>query len=232
VPYDVVFTNALIVDKNEGEIIEIKSDSKFINNIFFTCNIEPDGKLAGQATIKSSGYAKNVRLVVNNKKRIKEIFEDNSGINIKADSVTVNNETDEQLPLEQQAPFSGYLQTSGEYLFLPYNLFTGLGKNLFIAENRVTDIDFYYPRSYVITGSYYIPDDFIVNELPKNTKMIMPDTSIVLSRIIQKDGNMISFRFSLDIKIFGYPAAVYPYVKEFFKKMYEILDERIVLKKK
>ncbi|MEP7238294.1 MAG: DUF3857 domain-containing protein [Ferruginibacter sp.] len=232
VPYDVVFTNALVVDKNEGSLIGVLSDGKYSNNIFFTCSVEPDGKIAGQATIKSSGYARNVRLQANKKNRIREIFEDNSGINIKADSVSVNNESDELLPFEQKAEFSGAMQSGGEYSFLPFNLFMGLGKNLFIEENRVMDIDFYYPKSYVVSGTYYLPDDFIVNELPRNTKMIMPDTSIVLTRMIQKDGNIISFKVTLDIKVSGYAADAYPYIKEFFKKMYAILDERIVLKKK
>jgi hypothetical protein len=48
----------------------------------------------------------------------------------------------------------------------------------------------------------------------------------------QSDGSIISFRFTLDFNASGYGAESYPYIKEFFKKMYEILDERIVLKKK
>lgn len=232
VPYDVAFTNALIVDKNEGGIVELESHGNFLNNIFFNCSIEPDGKLEGQVTLKSTGYARNVRLEAIKDKREKGIFEDNNGINIKADSVTINNETDELLPLEQKAQFSGSMQTGGEYSFLPFNIFTGLGKNPFIAENRVMDIDFYYPKSYVLTGTYYLPDGFIVDELPKNIKMIMPDTSIILSRMMQKEGQIISFRFILDIKVFGYMADGYPYVKDFYKKMYALLDERIVLKKK
>ncbi|MBK8494915.1 MAG: hypothetical protein IPL50_07740 [Chitinophagaceae bacterium] len=45
------------------------------------------------------------------------------------------------------------------------------------------DIDFDYPKSYVVTGSYFLPDNYIVNALPKNTKMIMPDTSIVFKPV-------------------------------------------------
>lgn len=232
VPYDVAFTNGLVVDKKEGGIKSLIAGGKFNNNVFFTCAVERDGKLAGQVTLTSSGYARNIRMEALKKKRLKEIFEDNTGINIKVDTAYVNNEKEELLPLEQKAEFSGYLQSGGDYLFLPYNLFMGLGKNLFIEENRVMDIDFNFPKTYVVTGTYYLPDEFIVDELPKNTKMIMPDTSIVLTRMIQKDGNVISFRFSLDIRVTGYAAESYPYVKEFFKKMYAILDERIAIRKK
>jgi hypothetical protein len=50
--------------------------------------------------------------------------------------------------------------------------------------------------------------------------------------MVQNDANIISFRFSIEFNASGYSAESYPYIKEFFKKMYEILDERIVIKKK
>jgi Domain of Unknown Function with PDB structure (DUF3857) len=232
VPYDVIFTNALLVDKNEGGLVELYADGSFKHTIYFTCAVDPGGKITGQANIMSAGYARNVRLETISKKKLREVFENNNGININVDSMLVTNENDESVPLAQKADFSGSIQSGGEYLFLPCDLFTGMGKNLFIEENRVMDIDFYYPRSYVINGTYFLPDDFIVNELPKNTRLIMPDTSIALSRIIQLDGQTISFKITLDVKAFGYAAESYPYVKDFFKKMYAILEERIVLKKK
>ncbi|MEP7255370.1 MAG: DUF3857 domain-containing protein [Ferruginibacter sp.] len=232
IPYDVLYTSALVVDKSEGGIIKLDSDDKAENTIFFTCSVDADGKLSGQATMNSLGYARNVRMHLHNTARLKEAFEDNSGVNIKVDSLAVNNEKDEMLPLEQKVGLSGGIQSSGDYYFLPYNLFTSLGKNPFIAEDRVTDIDFNYPKKYTVTGSWILPENFSVNELPKNTKMIMPDTSIVLSRIVQHDGNIISTRFTLDLRASGYSADSYPYIKEFFRQLYLILDERIVLKKK
>jgi Domain of Unknown Function with PDB structure (DUF3857)/Transglutaminase-like superfamily len=232
VPYDVLYTNGLVVDKNDGGVVGLNSDKKFSNSIYFSTGVEADGKISGQAMLSSSGYARNIRLSTYKKDKLKAMIEDNEGITIKADSITVNNEADELKPLEQAVKFSGNMQTSGDYLFLPCTLFTGIGKNPFIEENRVMDIDFDYPKNYVVTGSFNLGDNYVVNELPKNTKMIMPDTSIVLMRIIQQDDNIISFRFTLDFKSPGYNAEGYPYIKEFFKKMYEILDERIVLKKK
>jgi len=71
-----------------------------------------------------------------------------------------------------------------------------------------------------------------VNDLPKNKKMLMPDSSIELTRMVQKENNTISFRLTLDFNAPAYDAESYPLIKEFFKKMYAILDERIALKKK
>lgn len=232
VPYDVINTNALVVDKSVDAVMLLKGGDKFANNVFFTSSVEPDGKISGQATLKSSGYARNIRMSTFKRNKLKEMIEDNEGITIQVDSLSVKNEEDELLPLEQVVEFSGSMQEGGGYSFLPYNLFTGLGKNPFIEENRVMAIDFNFPKSYVITGTYYLPDEYMVNELPKNTRLIMPDTSIILTRKMQQDGNIISFRVTLDLLYADYSVEGYPYVKDFFKKMYAILDERIALKKK
>lgn len=231
-PNDVLNTNALLVDKNNGGLIQLVSDKKYSSGIYFHCNADAAGKLTGEAGVSSLGYARNTMMAKYKTKKDRGLFEENDGIDIKIDSISVNNEKDELLPLEHKLSFSGSLQSSGDYLFLPCTLFAGLEKNPFIAESRVMDIDFYYPKSYVISGTYALPDDYIVNELPKNTKMLLPDTSILLTRIVQHDGNIISILFKLDFNSSGFTAEGYPYIKEFYKKMYEILDERIVLKKK
>ena len=232
VPYDVINTNALLVDKDVDAVMRLEGLDKYANNVFFTCSVEPDGKISGQATLKSLGYARNLRLSTFKRNKLKGMIEDNEGITLKVDSFSVNNQDNELLPFEQVVEFSGNMQEGGGYSFLPYNLFTGLGKNPFIEENRVMAIDFNFPKSYVITGTYYLPEEYLVNELPKNTRLIMPDTSIILTRKMQQDGNIISFRVTLDLLYADYIVEGYPYVKDFFKKMYAILDERIALKKK
>ena len=62
------------------------------------------------------------------------------------------------------------------------NLFQGLEKNPFIADEGLTDIDFGYKQIlYPVVGKIYIPDGYQFDELPKNIRMIMPDTSIVFT---------------------------------------------------
>jgi Domain of Unknown Function with PDB structure (DUF3857)/Transglutaminase-like superfamily len=232
IPYDVLYTNGLLIDKDNGALIGLNSNSDFINSVAFIGNIEADGKLSGSATISSAGYARNIRMSTHKKGKLKSMLEDNDGITIKVDSITVTNDKDELKPLDQKVDFSGSLQQSGDYLFLPYSFFTGIGKNPFVEEERVTDIDFDFPKNYIISGTYILPDNgYTISELPKNVKMILPDTSIILTRSTQKDGNLISFRLVLTFKASGYSADSYPYIKEFFKKLYEVFEEKIVLKK-
>ncbi len=59
----------------------------------------------------------------------------------------------------------------------------------------------------------------------------MPDTSIIFSRAMSASGNEISVRFQLDIKKPFYRTDEYPYFQEFYKKLFEMLNEQIVFKK-
>ncbi len=232
VPENVLYTNALVVDKDNGGLVGLNNDKAFQNDIFFTAYVEADGSLSGNASLTCSHYARSSRLNVYKEGKLKELLENNEGIQIKTDSVSLQNSNDASKPFLQQVQFSGHMQTSGGYYFLPLTVFSQLGKNPFTEENRVTNIDFTYPQKYLVSASYILPDDFVVEELPKNKKMMMPDSSIVLARMVQKENNTISFRFMLDINAPGYDVEDYPLIKEFFKKMYAILEERIVLKKK
>jgi len=62
--------------------------------------------------------------------------------------------------------------------------------------------------------------------------MSMPDTSIVLQRLIQPGQGSIDFRITLDFKSSYYAAGAYPIFHEFYKQLFNKLNEQIVIKKK
>ena len=232
VPYDVQQTYGLVIDKHGPQFLSLSDRSAMRQTVSVQLRLGDDGKLEGEAMINSADYGRNVQLSKHRKGKLKESFIISDGITIKPDSLQVENDDKDSLPLAQHLWFSGELQPSGGYAFMPYHLFTGLGKNPFTAEKRQTDIDFDYPRNYTITGSIILPDTYAFDDLPKNMRMIMADTSIVLTRILQKDDNILSYRMTLNFERPIYAADEYPDVKEFFKKLYAALDEKIVVKKK
>ncbi len=232
VPYDIQFTDGLIIDKKGPDFINLATNTQLRHTISVQLRLDEEGKLSGEGLISSYDYGKNVRLNTYRKGKLKEVFSLSDGITLIPDSMEVKGTDSDSLPLEQHLWLSGSLQPSGGYAFIPYDLFTGLGKNPFTAEKRQTDIDFNYAQKYTITGSVIIPENYSFDDLPKNMRMMMVDTSIVLTRILQKDDNILSYRVTLDFKRPIYAADEYPDVKEFYKKLYEALDEKIVLKKK
>lgn len=121
---------------------------------------------------------------------------------------------------------------SGDYFFYSPNFLLELEKNDFISDQRFTDVEFGFTQYYTTVATIRFPQNMELEELPKNIKMIMPDTSIVLQRFMQKNENSVSMRITLEIKRPTYYADEYPDFKEFYSMLFDKLNEQIVFKKK
>lgn len=234
IPYDVLDNEGFVVDNLYGGWVTLSNEKdnwKSIVSVF--AEITPDALMEGNATVYSYGYSKNPR--VKEWKEDKSSFDDyftKEFTGMKVKDIEVKNEDIDTLPLQQKFSFSVPVNVSGEYQYFTLNLFQGLEKNPFIADDRKTDIDFNYPRSYSLVGKVIIPDGYEFDDLPKNIKLIMPDSSITLWRLLQVENNDINFRITLDFSKSIYAAAAYGAFQEFYKKLFDTLNEQIVIKKK
>jgi hypothetical protein len=79
-----------------------------------------------------------------------------------------------------------------------------------------------------------IPAGMKPEALPKSINLKMPDNSIAFSRLINYDPerNMITSRVKFEVIRTVFVAEEYPSVKDFYKKMVDLLNEPLVLKKK
>ncbi|HEY5464087.1 MAG TPA: DUF3857 domain-containing protein [Hanamia sp.] len=234
IPYDVLNSEGFVVDENNGSWINLTDDKDaFKNNVSFIAEITPQDSMTGSVTIYNYDYSKNINV----KKWIedKSNFTDSytqyySGMQI--NNLKVSGLNEDTKPLTQKFNFSMPVKSSGDYEYFTLNLFQGLEKNPFIADQRTTDIEFNYKQSYTITGKIFIPDNYQFDDLPQNLKMIMPDSSIILTRLLQSGAGSLDFRITLDFTKSTYGAKEYPFLQEFYKKLYSILNEQIVIKKK
>jgi hypothetical protein len=234
IPYDMLDNEGFIVDKLYGGWVKLSNEKDNWKNIVsIYAEVTPDALMKGNATIYSLGYSKNPR--VKKWKEDKSSFDDyftKEFTGMKVENIEVKNDDIDSLPLQQKFSFSLPVNSSGGYEYFTLNLFQGLEKNPFIADDRKTDIDFNYPRSYTIVGKISIPDGYEFDDLPKNLRMIMPDSSIQLQRLVQSENNDINFRITLDFSRSIYKAESYGAFHEFYKKLFSTLNEQIVIKKK
>ena len=202
------------------------------NIILLTGSIDETGKLEAQATITSYDYARLSRLSTARKGKDKftEKYLSAPGINI--DDVSFENLDSDSLPLVQKIKFNQALIASGDYRHFSTNILSGLEKNPFVADNRFSDVFFGSNQSYMIIGNFTLPDGYEPEELPKNIKMIMPDTSITISRASQFSNNKLLTRIQLDFKKPVFSAEEYPELQEFYKQLYALLNEQYVIRKK
>jgi hypothetical protein len=233
IPEEVQYTDGLMVDKDTPRWILLANDQdRYKTVVILSGDMDSTGKLTGSASVSSFGYSRSDRLpdLKKGMPHFKDKYFQMSGF--KVDSVTVEDADNDSLPLKQSLDFTGQLGNSGQYTFFSPNQFTGLEKNPFVAEHRFTDVDFGARRSFMIVGSMTIPDGYAFETLPKNVRMIMQDTSIVLERLMQADGGSLNYRISLEFKRPVYYTEEYDDFREFYKKLFAALNEQVVIRKK
>ncbi len=238
IPPDVLATQGLVIEKIEtqewGWQTLWNPEALYSNAVFINAEVDKEGQLKGVATVSSSGYARVKRMpsLKEGKKEFVEKYFSSRNAGFKIDSVEILNEKEDTLPLTQTITFSQETNNSGDYRYFTANLFSGLEKNPFLEDNRFSDVFFGYNQNYSITGNIVIPDDYVLEELPKNLRMIMPDTSISFTRLVSAADGVLSFRFMLDFRQPIFSIEQYPEFKEFYKKLFDLLNEQFVLRKK
>lgn len=238
IPPDVLASNGLVIEKldtgewgwhmlwNEGAV--------FNNTVFINGDVDAAGNLKGTADVSSEGYArvKRAPLIQDGKKAFIEKYFTSQNEGVKVDSLVFENETTDTMPLVQKISFSQELSGSGDYKYFNVNLFSGLEKNPFIEDNRFSDVFFGYNQRIGILANIGLPENYQFEELPKNIRMIMPDTGIVFTRFTGVEDNRLSVRVILDFKKPVYSVEEYPEFQEFYKKLFDLLNEQFVVRKK
>jgi len=234
IPFSVINTNAFVVNRKKGGIITLTETTKKDKNfVSIHARIDDNGSMTGEAIIESNEYARLTRMRA--WERDKEHFRENYYITyqdgLKMDSLVMHNIENDSMPLEQQFNFTIPPTVSGDYKLINLNLFSGIAKNPFISNIRFTNIDYGCLQSHTVVENIELPASLKIESLPRNIRMIMPDTSISLTRMLEVKENVLSVRYSITTTRSVFTADEYDYVKEFYKKMADIMNEQVVLRK-
>jgi hypothetical protein len=238
IPPDVMMTQGLVIEKIDtyqwGWKTLWNKDLMQKNIILVNGIIDVNGKMQGESTITSYDYSRLARLpsVKKGKDKFVEKYVTSNNPGLLVDEVNFENVDSDTLPLIQKIKFTQPLNASGEYKYFSANILTGLEKNPFVADNRTSDVFFGCNQSYMLVGNFLLPDGYEFDELPKNIKMILPDTSITVVRMAQVADNRLMTRIEVDIKRPSYEADEYPELQEFYKRLYDLLNEQFVIRKK
>jgi hypothetical protein len=237
IPQDVMFTEGMILDPSTEYKFRWQTlwdESRVDKNVvIFRGVIDSGGNMKGHATVTSIDYARTKRAAaLSDKEKITTRFLRSGTSSLQLEKLEMKNEEIDSLPLVQDFDFNTAVNHSGDYGYFTMNLFSGMDKNPFVADNRFSDVFFGTKQTHQIIGNITIPEGYTFEELPKNLRLTLEDQSLVVTRILAASGNMINARMTVEFKRPFYTPEEYPDLKEFYKKMYALLDEQIVIKKK
>ncbi|MDQ6902015.1 MAG: hypothetical protein M3139_03250, partial [Bacteroidota bacterium] len=236
-PYEILNTTAFIVSRKTGELVDIvDTTALYRENISINASVNEDGILNATFTENSYDYAKDYRLknaktksIVDNEKLLTGSV---TGLNF--NNFKTENEENDLDRLTTKGSFSLPLNNSNEYYFLNSNLLMGLSENPFINENRFSNINFGYKQCIRLTFHIKVDKKFVIDALPKSMKLVNADGDIAFTRMVydDKDLNEMQLVSTFEIKKNLYPAEQYETIKDFYKKLFDMLNEQVVLKKK
>jgi hypothetical protein len=238
IPMNVMYSEGLVIEKPEtfewGWKPLWDENTLMKNVLIMQASINEAGVMKGRASLFSYDYARVQRIEDAKKdknKFLEKYFKDDNQ-NATVDSLELENLDSDSLPLVQKIQFSMPVSASGDYEYFSTNLFTRLQKNPFVADNRFSDVFFGVNQSYSIVANITIPEGYTFETLPKNMRMIMPDTSISITRRLVTENNQLAVRISLEFKKPFFTVQEYADFKEFYKQLFAVLSEQIAIKKK
>jgi hypothetical protein len=194
------------------------------------------GVITGKFRVQKMDYEaysfreKNAR---QNEENYLEKLENNlDGILINDYSVE-NRDTDMSKPVTETFTFTSenHCEIIGDKMFINPLLFFTLKKNPFIQEKRQMPIYFGYPKQEKYNINIEIPDGYIVESITKSIKIASEDNVILFVINTQVEGNKIQIIVTKEINTAIMEAEYYSNLKNFFQKIIDKQNEKIVLKK-
>ncbi|WP_428328227.1 DUF3857 domain-containing protein [Mucilaginibacter sp.] len=236
IPYYLLNTFGLYMNLSttSAGLIFIKDSNPARDVVSINAQIIPNGKISGTAQINSFNYNKDAKLLIYKligEKKYNELLLDGDN-NLKITSFKLQNADSLSLPLTQDIVFEQTLQaTDDKYMYFNPNLFSLLRNNPFLSETRYSAVDLKFNKYYSVAGRYKEPAGYNADGLPPDINLIMPDKSISFKRITAEQDGYIIVHFIIEYRKSYFFKDEYPALRQFSKKMFEMINEQIVLKK-
>ncbi len=237
IPNNILNTKGFWVNKKTGGLVNIVNDSlRYGESIFNTLTVNADGSVDGKVQVISEGYARVEKLedYMDNKSSFVEHNFKKISLAAEIKNFEVFNTENDSFPFKQQCDFTSKLSGTGDYIMVPLNLFSGFIKNPFTGSNRFSNVNFGYKRSVYIATNISLPAGFVVDALPRGVRLMSEEKDILMNRLVEynKEGNTVNVGIRIDFSKSLYDAFEYPMLQAFYIKMFEYLDEPLLLKKK
>jgi Transglutaminase-like superfamily/Domain of Unknown Function with PDB structure (DUF3857) len=210
-----------------------KTFSKEVTNMAFVIN--PDGSIAGklrsQATDHSALLFRQKNSILTNDSYLEKLENENNNIDI-SDYVRENN-LDCGKPIIETFTFKDTkdVEIIGGKMYISPLLFLNYKENPFKQEKREYPVDFGYPTQDRYNIAIDIPEGYQVETMPAPLNLGTTDNISAFKYNIANIGNKIQVTITADINAAIVPTDYYVILKDFFQKMIDKQNEKIVLKK-
>ncbi|HRH49633.1 MAG TPA: DUF3857 domain-containing protein [Panacibacter sp.] len=237
-PFNILNRSAYVVDDTQNRWVTIEDSRPLMSSsITVDGKIDSSGILSAEAVMIYKDFAKTERMKDEDESDDEEKDQEKDFLkedqtDLKIDTLIKENANNSNEPLIHNVKFHYTLANTENIYFLNPFLFSMFRKNPFTDSTRYSDIDFGCNQYYATNMHILVPSNFTVEEVPASKTIRMSDSSIVFKRSIFSTFDGIVIRNTFELNYYMFAKEEYPAVKEFFKKIYALINEQIVLKRK
>lgn len=223
-----------IINIHDQRWINLNPSQSYTKLINTEIKVNGNGEMIGKGVESLAGYnalylRKSIKENGEEKfaeQRAKEIGNLKMG---KPEFININ-ETNSAVSIMYDISSAGNGQ-SNDIIYLNPLLGQGNGENPFKLTERAYPVDFAAPIDETYITKFIIPAGYVVDEMPKNVAVNLPENSGRFTYMLQKEGNEIQVMSRVNINKPVFYAQEYLYLKEFYDHIVAKHAEQIVLKK-
>jgi hypothetical protein len=236
-PLNVLHSKAFIVDADVGKWIYI-SDARMVKESRLNILVELDntGNMTGESRLVLVGFAKSESLDEEKKNSDEKDKKENdlsaNTQDLIVDTVVSEQDDENSDTLIQRIRFHFTPSNTGNNYFLNPFIFSYFKKNPFSDSLRLNDIDFGCTQAYYMSIHLKTAENFAIEDFPKKVSIRMQDSSILFRREVFQEGHEILIRITFMLNAYYFTKENYRGVKSFFDKVYALINEEILLRKK
>lgn len=223
--------------RKDGSSSEVDLMPKALSNdaVTMSYTVDPTGKVIGKMQRQLTHYnAMLFRNRVNgeNQDAYLEKLENENG-KIEIEDYKRVNEKELNAPLGEIFSFTGtnLCEVIQDKIYINPLLFYTYKENPFKQETREYPIDYSYPFTDRYAINIQIPEGYVVESVPAPVNMVMQDDLGGFKFLTNVTGNTIQLSVQHQIKVPIVASDYYEMLKEYYQKMIEKENEKIVLKK-
>jgi transglutaminase-like putative cysteine protease len=240
-PYDLLPVAALneagwVVDAKNPKWIDIPNTGSFQRQIVVIANLAADGSISGHFLSSAGGYhGLFERDTLRHKKENDYIRDRWLGdlADARLDSFKISNRDSTSKPLMIDAFFSSpnHAQVAGDKIYFNPLFFGRSQENPFKRAKRTFPVDFAYTSALTYTLNLALPDGCVIEELPKNMAIKLPNDDAQFQRLAQVEDNQLQFMSQFVLRKPRFEPEEYERLREFYDRVVAAQAELVVLKR-
>lgn len=227
---------AWLVDEQKYGWVDLQANLNSRSVEMISASLNEDGSIVGKLQCSYSGYeGAEIRGEINSFDSKENYILDLSKDWPDAEFINfdISNLDDPYQPIKEdiEVKLSNSTILSGDFIYLNPMLFHPISENPFKNEERLYPVEFLTKENKTYILNLSIPEGYVVDEFPKNEKVVLPENTAEFTYTCQQVGQTIQVIVKFRLNKTIYYSDEYTYLREFYNHVIQKHSNQIILKK-